>query len=88
MVYMQKPFSVSGLCLFLTSGLRSKQQRVIHLVNMGIAESTVSKLLAILEKEGSAELLGGILKQASHCQLKKFIRFDAQPFSLFLDLKT
>lgn len=44
---------------------RSKQQRVIHLVNMGIAESTVSKLLAILEKEGSIELLGGILKQAS-----------------------
>jgi len=36
---------------------------VIRLVNMGIAEETVSKLLAILEKEGSLEVLNGILKQ-------------------------
>ncbi len=42
---------------------RSKQQRVTHLLNLGIAEPTVTKLLAILEREGSIEHLNGVLKQ-------------------------
>lgn len=42
---------------------RSKQQRVTHLLNMGIAEPTVTKMLALLEREGSVEHLTGVLKQ-------------------------
>ena len=46
-----------------SSLFRSKQQRVTHLLNMGIAEPTVTKLLAVLEREGSVEHLRGVLKQ-------------------------
>ena len=49
--------------LFKFCWLRSKQQRVTHLLNMGVAEATVTKLLGILEKEGSPEHLSGVLKQ-------------------------
>ena len=42
---------------------RSKQQRITHLLNMGLAEPTVTKLLALLEREGSVEHMTGVLKQ-------------------------